>query len=120
MSLLIVVFEEIDFFDDLTEPVDNLNTLVFSRLNNHCFERSKLNNIAFDSFKAIIVQTAENLCINLLMTVPLANPGQRRIQSLARNTRYFRRKLNQLGFIILGNDDSPVVPLYLSFCPKIP
>ncbi len=46
--------------------------------------------------------------------------GQKRIQQLARNTKYFRRKLNQMGFIIYGNDDSPVIPLMLCFCPKIP
>lgn len=48
-----------------------------------------------------------------------ANEGSKRISQLARNTRYFRRRLAQMGFIVYGNDDSPVVPLLLCFCPKI-
>lgn len=42
--------------------------------------------------------------------------GQRRIAQLAWNSRYFRRRLREMGFIIYGNMDSPVVPLLL-FCP---
>lgn len=45
--------------------------------------------------------------------------GKERIEKLARNTRYFRQKLVQLGFIIYGHDDSPVVPLLICFCSKI-
>ena len=45
--------------------------------------------------------------------------GKRRIKTLARNTRYFRRRLQQLGFIIYGDDDSPVVPLMIYFPGKI-
>ena len=40
-------------------------------------------------------------------------PGQRRICQLADNTRYFRRKLVQMGFIVYGNENSPVVPMLL-------
>lgn len=45
--------------------------------------------------------------------------GQRRIAQLARNTQYFRRRLKQLGFIVYGNDDSPVVPMLIYFPGKI-
>lgn len=45
------------------------------------------------------------------------NEGQRRIQRLAENTRYFRHRLRKMGFIIYGNDCSPVVPL-LQFMPS--
>ncbi|KAH7972647.1 hypothetical protein HPB52_014751 [Rhipicephalus sanguineus] len=45
--------------------------------------------------------------------------GQRRIERLARNTHYFRRRLQQMGFIIYGNEDSPVVPLMLYLPSKI-
>jgi len=43
-------------------------------------------------------------------------PGARRVGQLAWNTRYFRRRLLEMGFIIYGNADSTVVPLLL-FCP---
>ncbi|XP_042194227.1 serine palmitoyltransferase 2 [Callorhinchus milii] len=45
--------------------------------------------------------------------------GQGRVQQLAENTRYFRRRLKEMGFIIYGNDDSPVVPLMLYMPAKI-
>ncbi|XP_059817665.1 serine palmitoyltransferase 2 [Hypanus sabinus] len=45
--------------------------------------------------------------------------GQTRVQQLAENTRYFRRRLREMGFIIYGNDDSPVVPLMLYMPAKI-
>lgn len=45
--------------------------------------------------------------------------GEQRLKTLARNTRYFRKRLKQMGFIIYGNDDSPVVPLMLYLPSKI-
>ncbi|RLW06999.1 hypothetical protein DV515_00003963 [Chloebia gouldiae] len=42
-----------------------------------------------------------------------------RVRQLEKNTRYFRRKLHEMGFIIYGNDDSPVVPLLLYMPGKI-
>ena len=45
--------------------------------------------------------------------------GQRRLSQLSRNSRYFRQKLRQLGFIVYGNDDSPVVPVLLFMPAKI-
>ncbi|XP_055944100.1 serine palmitoyltransferase 2-like [Argiope bruennichi] len=47
------------------------------------------------------------------------NEGLKRINQLQRNTHYFRQKLKQKGFIIYGNEDSPVVPLMLFFPSKI-
>uniref|UniRef100_A0A8C8HU65 serine C-palmitoyltransferase n=1 Tax=Oncorhynchus tshawytscha TaxID=74940 RepID=A0A8C8HU65_ONCTS len=40
-------------------------------------------------------------------------------QQLSENTTYFRRKLREMGFIIYGNDDSPVVPMMLYMPAKI-
>ncbi|OXB57741.1 hypothetical protein ASZ78_006699 [Callipepla squamata] len=42
-----------------------------------------------------------------------------RVRQLGKNTRYFRRRLHEMGFIIYGNDDSPVVPLLLYMPGKI-
>ncbi|KAF7997601.1 hypothetical protein HCN44_006172 [Aphidius gifuensis] len=39
------------------------------------------------------------------------NNGRLRIKQLSRNTRYFRRRLEQIGVIIYGNEDSPVIPM---------
>ncbi|XP_071337263.1 serine palmitoyltransferase 3 isoform X1 [Trachinotus anak] len=45
--------------------------------------------------------------------------GIRRIRQLAENTRYFRARLKEMGFIIYGNDDSPVVPILLYMPGKV-
>jgi hypothetical protein len=52
-----------------------------------------------------------NLWIELL--------GQKRIQQLACNVRYFRRQLVDMGFIVYGNDNSPVVPVMIFMPAKI-
>eukprot|EP00731_Ephydatia_muelleri_P037520 Em0495g1a len=39
--------------------------------------------------------------------------GMRRIAQLAENARYFRKRLREMGFIIYGNDVTPVVPMLI-------
>lgn len=50
---------------------------------------------------------------------PCLIAGIRRIRQLAENTRYFRARLKEMGFIIYGNDDSPVVPVLLYMPGKV-
>uniref|UniRef100_A0A914XF82 Aminotransferase class I/classII domain-containing protein n=2 Tax=Plectus sambesii TaxID=2011161 RepID=A0A914XF82_9BILA len=45
--------------------------------------------------------------------------GSIRTQRLARNTRYFRQRLRNMGFLIYGHDDSPVIPLMTFFVTKV-
>lgn len=45
--------------------------------------------------------------------------GRSRIRRLAENTVYFRRRMLEMGFIIYGNNDSPVVPMMLYMPAKI-
>ncbi|KAG5847024.1 serine palmitoyltransferase 2-like isoform X2 [Anguilla rostrata] len=45
--------------------------------------------------------------------------GRERIHQLAENTVYFRTRLREMGFIIYGNNDSPVVPMMLYMPAKI-
>ncbi|KAK5853796.1 hypothetical protein PBY51_014922 [Eleginops maclovinus] len=45
--------------------------------------------------------------------------GIRRIRQLAENTRYFRARLKEMGFIIYGHEDSPVVPILLYMPGKV-
>lgn len=42
---------------------------------------------------------------------PGKNEGLQRIHRLKENTRYFRNKLKERGFAVIGSEDSPVVPL---------
>ncbi|XP_010781832.1 serine palmitoyltransferase 3 [Notothenia coriiceps] len=45
--------------------------------------------------------------------------GIRRIRQLAENTKYFRARLKEMGFIIYGHEDSPVVPILLYMPGKV-
>ncbi|OCT65118.1 hypothetical protein XELAEV_18041357mg [Xenopus laevis] len=45
--------------------------------------------------------------------------GRKHVEQLAENTKYFRHRLTEMGFIIYGNSDSPVVPLMLYMPAKI-
>jgi len=45
--------------------------------------------------------------------------GAKKIHQLAVNSRYFRGKLKQAGFIVYGDDDSPIVPVALYIPYKV-
>ncbi|KAK6046561.1 hypothetical protein COOONC_13440 [Cooperia oncophora] len=45
--------------------------------------------------------------------------GARKAVQLLRNSRYFRRRLKQMGFLIYGHEDSPVVPLMTFHITKV-
>lgn len=49
--------------------------------------------------------------MKIIMGEDGTNEGIRRIRQLARNATYFRQKLRELGFIVYGSKDSPVVPV---------
>ncbi|GFV42967.1 serine palmitoyltransferase 2 [Trichonephila clavipes] len=59
------------------------------------------------------------IAMKIVMGKDGSNEGQKRLRQLQKNTHYFRQKLKQKGFIIYGNEDSPIVPLMLYFPSKI-
>jgi len=56
--------------------------------------------------------------MRIIMGEDGTDEGRKRLDHLLRNTRYFRQKLRQLGLIVYGNDDSPVVPVMLLMVAK--
>ena len=46
--------------------------------------------------------------------------GQRKLTSLRDNSNYFRMRLNEMGLQVLGNYDSPIMPVMLYNPTKIP
>ncbi|KAI4178519.1 MAG: hypothetical protein L6R41_008357 [Letrouitia leprolyta] len=66
----------------------------------------------------ILSQIASSLKIIIGDLVP--GQGEERLQRLAFNSRYLRLGLKRLGFIVYGNDDSPIIPLMLYNPAKIP
>uniref|UniRef100_A0A8D2AP58 Serine palmitoyltransferase 2 n=1 Tax=Sciurus vulgaris TaxID=55149 RepID=A0A8D2AP58_SCIVU len=57
--------------------------------------------------------------LKLIMGLDGTTQGLQRIRQLAKNTKYFREKLKEMGFIIYGNDKSPVVPVLLYMPSKV-
>ncbi|KAL8590336.1 hypothetical protein ACOMHN_006452 [Nucella lapillus] len=57
--------------------------------------------------------------MNIIMGHTNAQEGRRRIEQLRWNTRYFRQRLEEKGFILYGNKDSPVVPVLIYLPAKI-
>ncbi|PGH17616.1 hypothetical protein AJ79_00977 [Helicocarpus griseus UAMH5409] len=66
----------------------------------------------------ILAQISTSLRIISGELVP--GEGEERLQRLAFNSRYLRLGLKRLGFIVYGNDDSPIIPLLLFNPAKMP
>ncbi|KAJ3303905.1 serine palmitoyltransferase component [Kappamyces sp. JEL0829] len=56
--------------------------------------------------------------MRMIMGEEYGADGRHRIQTLARNSRYFCTELRRMGFVVYGND-SPVIPLLLMNPAKI-
>ncbi|XP_050424404.1 serine palmitoyltransferase 2 [Adelges cooleyi] len=57
--------------------------------------------------------------MSVIMGRRQCDEGQRRINHLASNVQYFRKKLKAMGCIVYGNDDSPVVPMLVYMISKV-
>jgi serine palmitoyltransferase len=57
--------------------------------------------------------------LKTIMGLDGTNEGIKRIRQLAENTKYFRDKLIKMGFIVYGNQASPVVPVMIFMPSKI-
>ncbi|XP_045384350.1 LOW QUALITY PROTEIN: serine palmitoyltransferase 3 [Lemur catta] len=57
--------------------------------------------------------------MKLLMGLDGTTQGLQRVRQLAKNTRYFRQRLQKMGFIIYGNESSPVIPVLLYMPSKV-
>uniref|UniRef100_A0A1A9Z8S9 serine C-palmitoyltransferase n=1 Tax=Glossina pallidipes TaxID=7398 RepID=A0A1A9Z8S9_GLOPL len=57
--------------------------------------------------------------MRIIMGLDGSDTGRRKIRQLARNTRYFRKRLAQMGVITYGHEDSPVVPMLVYLFSKI-
>uniref|UniRef100_F7ARU6 serine C-palmitoyltransferase n=1 Tax=Callithrix jacchus TaxID=9483 RepID=F7ARU6_CALJA len=57
--------------------------------------------------------------LKFIMGLDGTTQGLQRVQQLAKNTRYFRQRLQEMGFIIYGNENASVVPLLLYMPGKV-
>jgi len=53
------------------------------------------------------------LTLGAIMDKDPNGPGRKRLDQLHWNTHYFRRRLTEEGFVLIGDNDSPVVPLLI-------
>ncbi|XP_028739423.1 serine palmitoyltransferase 3 [Peromyscus leucopus] len=58
-------------------------------------------------------------CLKLIMGEDGNLGGLQRIQQLTKNIKYFRERLIEMGFIIYGNDYSPIIPVLLYMPAKV-
>lgn len=66
--------------------------------------------------ESISVPVVKQIYASMLM---IMGEGRHRIQTLAKNARYFTSELRRMGFLVYGHD-SPVIPLLLMNPAKIP
>ncbi|RKP39229.1 pyridoxal phosphate-dependent transferase [Dimargaris cristalligena] len=82
------------------------------RLNNHA-------SVYGESMSVPVLQQVAS-SIRIIMGEDGTHDGQRRLETLAFNGMYFAKRLRELGFLTLGSDGSPVVPMLLMNPAKIP
>ncbi|KAJ1970841.1 serine palmitoyltransferase component [Dimargaris xerosporica] len=82
------------------------------RLNNHAAIYAESMSIP------VLQQVASSL--RIIMGEDGSSDGQRRLETLAFNGVYFAKRLREMGFLVLGSDGSPVVPMLLLHPSKIP
>ena len=58
--------------------------------------------------------------LSSLRQITSTTTGLERLQRITFNSRYLRLGLKRLGFIVYGNDDSPVIPVMLYHPGKLP
>lgn len=89
----------------------NKNLINFLRVSSHA------HSYACSMSPAVSQQVLTSM--KIIMGLDGTNEGKKRIDQLARNTRYFRRRLAQIGVITYGHEDSPVVPMLVYLFSKI-
>jgi serine palmitoyltransferase len=75
------------------------------------------------AYSASISPPAAQQCISAMRIIMGADSddlGQRKIASLRKNSNMFRKGLNEIGAVVMGDWDSPVIPLMLYNPSKIP
>jgi serine palmitoyltransferase len=73
---------------------------------------SSFGTVYANSMSAACAQQALS-SLRIIMGKDGTDTGVKKIQQLRDNSNYFRTRLQQLGFLILGNSDSPIIPLML-------
>ena len=79
----------------------------------------RLNSEAASYCSTVSPPVAQQILAALRSIMDPTKDGIARTRQLARNTKYFRSRLKQMGFVISGDESSPVIPLMLFMPSKI-
>lgn len=88
------------------------NVIDYLRLKNHSFSYA-------ESITPVVAQQIMT-SLSVIRGDDGTNDGRKRIKQLADNSVYFAARLRQMGFIVYGDEGSPVIPLLLFNPAKIP
>ncbi|KAI9286473.1 pyridoxal phosphate-dependent transferase [Umbelopsis sp. AD052] len=82
----------------------------------------RLKNHSFAYAESITPPVAQQILtsITIIRGDDGTNEGRKRIQQLADNSVYFAARLREMGFIVYGDEGSPVIPLLVFNPAKIP
>ncbi|KAG2176677.1 hypothetical protein INT44_007341 [Umbelopsis vinacea] len=82
----------------------------------------RLKNHSFAYAESITPPVAQQILtsITIIRGDDGTNEGRKRIQQLADNSIYFAARLREMGFIVYGDEGSPVIPLLVFNPAKIP
>lgn len=89
-------------------------------------DKNLIDHLRRTSFGAVYSTTMSLPCVQMIISAldvitgaDGTTSGQQRITSLRENSNFFRNKLKEMGFRIIGDQDSPVIPLMLFHPGKI-
>ncbi|KAK9465526.1 pyridoxal phosphate-dependent transferase [Lipomyces arxii] len=88
----------------------------------HIIDALKLSNIGYIYAEAMSPPVLAQIeaALRTIMGEIMPGEGDERLQRIAFNSRYLRLGLRRLGFIVSGQDDSPIIPLMLYSPAKMP
>lgn len=81
----------------------------------------RINNHSFSYSEAVTVPVTQQVISSMAVILGEdgSQDGVKRISDLAENSKYFSTSLRQMGFIVYGDEGSPVIPLLLFNPAKI-
>lgn len=114
----------IDYYDIPSEDVDILMgtfTKSFNACGGYiCGDKDLIRYLRTTSFASVSdvampvpIATQILSVLKILMGEDGTDEGARRLKQLRDNTHHFRTKLREMGFLIIGHYDSPVIPLMI-------
>lgn len=81
----------------------------------------RINNHSFSYSEAVTVPVTQQVIssMEVILGEDGTQDGVKRISDLAENSKYFATSLRKMGFIVYGDEGSPVIPLLLFNPAKI-